>query len=65
MPFGGFHVVSASVSNACLVRFDNNKYSVMAKAVGHPVAVQAYADRIVIRQEKAIVAEHPRNSSRI
>ena len=35
-PFDGFHAVTASVSKTCLVRFDNNKYSVMAKAVGRP-----------------------------
>jgi transposase len=32
--FDGFHSVQASVSKTCLVRFDNNKYSVMASAVG-------------------------------
>src|SRR5260370_1062360 len=32
--FDGFHAVSASVSKTCLVRFDNNKYSVAASAVG-------------------------------
>src|ERR1700751_2529412 len=58
--FDGFHAVPASVSKTCLVRFDNNKYSVAASAVGRPVEVQAYADRIVIRQEGRIVAEHSR-----
>jgi hypothetical protein len=37
----------------------NNKYSVAASAVGRPVEVHAYADRIVIRQDGRIVAEHP------
>jgi transposase len=32
--FDGFHAVPASVSKTCLVRFDNNKYSVAASAVG-------------------------------
>ena len=50
----------ASVSKTCLVRFDNNKYSVISKAVGRPVEVQAYADRIVIRQDGAVVAAHAR-----
>ena len=31
--FDGFHSVPASVSKTCLVRFDNNKYSVAASAV--------------------------------
>jgi hypothetical protein len=30
--FDGFHAVPASVSKTCLVRFDNNKYSVTASA---------------------------------
>src|SRR6267154_2386380 len=62
--FDGFHAVPASVSKTCLVRFDNNKYSVAANAVGRPVEVHAYADRIVIRQDGRIVAEHPRSFSR-
>src|SRR4051812_40076066 len=62
--FDGFHAVPASVSKTCLVRFDNNKYSVAASAVGCPVEVHAYADRIVIRQDGRIVAEHPRSFGR-
>src|SRR5271169_6313620 len=62
--FDGFHAVPASVSKTCLVRFDNNKYSVAASAVGRPVDVHAYADRIVIRQDGRIVAEHPRSFGR-
>ena len=58
--FDGFHAVPTAVSKTCLVRFDNNKHSVMAKALGRPVEVHAYADRIVIRQDGAIVAERAR-----
>ncbi|KTS20431.1 transposase [Methylobacterium indicum] len=58
--FDGFHAVPAAVSSTCLVRFDNNKYSVMASAIGRPVEVRAYAERIEIRQDGRIVAEHPR-----
>jgi hypothetical protein len=46
------------------VRFDNNKYSVVASAVGRPVEVHAYADRILIRQDGGIVGEHPRSFGR-
>ena len=63
-PFDGFHAVAASVSKTCLVRFDGNRYSVMAKAVGRPVEVHAYADRIVIRQDGEIVGTHPRRFGR-
>jgi transposase len=62
--FDGFHTVPASVSKTCLVRFDNNKYSVAARAVGRPVEVHAYADRIVIRQDGRIVGEHRRSFGR-
>ena len=63
-PFDGFHATEASVSKTCLVRFDNNRYSVEARAVGQPVDVRAYADRIVIRQDGEIVAEHSRSFGR-
>jgi hypothetical protein len=46
----GFHAMPASVSN-------NNRYSVTASAVGRPVEVHAYADRMVIRQDGRIVAK--------
>jgi transposase len=59
-PFDGFHSVPASVSKTCTVRFDNNKYSVLATAVGRPVEVHAYAERIVIRQDGLIVGDHAR-----
>jgi transposase len=58
--FDGFHALPASVSKTCLVRFDNNRYSVSASAVGRPVEIHAYADRVVIRQDGRIVAEHTR-----
>ena len=62
--FDGFHAVPASVSKTCLVRFDNNKYSVAASAVGRPVEIRAYADRIEVRQEGRVVAAHPRSFGR-
>ena len=36
-PFDSFHAIPASPSKTCLVRFDNNKYTVAARAVGRPV----------------------------
>ena len=58
--FDGFHAVQASVSKTCLVRFDNNRYSVQASAVGRPVEVRAYAGRIELRQDGRLVGEHAR-----
>jgi hypothetical protein len=63
-PFDGFHATQAAVSKTCLVRFDNNRYSVASGAVGRPVEIQAYADRIVIRQDGAIVGQHARRFGR-
>jgi transposase len=62
--FDGFHETIASVSKTCLVRFDNNKYSVNASAVGRPVEVHTYAEHIVIRQDGRLVADHPRSFRR-
>jgi hypothetical protein len=58
--FDGFHAVPASVSKTCLIRFDNNRYSVAASAIGRPVEVRAYADRIELRQDGRPVGEHRR-----
>jgi transposase len=63
-PFDGFSAIQASVSKTCLVRFDNNKYSVNSRAVGRPVEIQAYAERVMIRQDGAIVGEHRRRFGR-
>jgi len=62
--FDGFHALPASVSKTCLVRFDNNRYSVSASAIGRPIEIYAYADRVVIRQDGRIVAEHSRRFGR-
>ena len=58
--FDGFHAVPASVSRTCLVRFDNNKYSVSASAIGRPVEIRAYAERIELWQDGRIVGAHRR-----
>ena len=63
-PFDGFRATQASVSKTCLVHFDNNKYSVASRAVGRPVEIQAYADRLVIRQDGVVVGEHRRRFGR-
>ena len=62
--FDGFHAVPAAASKTCLVRFDNNRYSVAAGAVGRPVEVRAYAERIELRQDGRLVGEHRRSFGR-
>ncbi len=59
-PFDGFHESQHAVTGTCLISFDRNRYSVMARAVRRAVQVRAYADRIVVRCGDAVVAEHPR-----
>jgi transposase len=59
-PFDGFHAVPASVSKTCLVRFDKNRYSADARAVGRPVEIRAYADRLECWQDGQIVGRHDR-----
>ena len=59
-PFDGFHAVPASVSKTCLIRFDKNRYSVDARAVGRPVEIRAYADRLECWQDGRIVGSHVR-----
>ena len=59
-PFDGFHAVPAAVSKTCLVRFDRNRYSVDARAVGQPVEIRAYADRLECWQAGDVVARHTR-----
>lgn len=59
-PFDGFHAVPAAVSKTCLVRFDNNRYSVDARAVGRPVEIRAYAERVEFWQDGKVVGEHAR-----
>jgi Integrase core domain len=56
--------VYAACASATALRFDNNKYSVNASAVGRPVEIHAYADRVVIRQDGRPVAEHERSFGR-
>ena len=59
-PFDGFHESEHAVSGTCLISFDRNRYSVSARAVRRAVQVRAYADRIIVRCDGQVVADHPR-----
>ncbi len=63
-PFDGFHEAEHAVSGTCLISFDRNRYSVMAKAAKRTVQLRAYADRIVVRCAGEVVAEHVRHFGR-
>jgi len=62
--FDGFRETEAVASSTCLVNFDRNRYSVAATAAGRPVQVHAYADRIIIRHNGQLVADHVRQFGR-
>jgi hypothetical protein len=62
--FDGFHETAHAVTGTCLISFDRNRYSVMAKAARRAVQIRAYADRIVVRLGDEVVAEHARHFSR-
>lgn len=64
VPVEGFREVEAVASSTCLVSFDRNRYSVAALAARRPVQVRAYADRVVIRHDGQVVAEHTRQFGR-
>ncbi|MCJ2077257.1 IS21 family transposase, partial [Methylobacterium sp. E-016] len=58
--FDGFHEVEVAASPTCLVRFDNNRYSVEARAAGRRVQLRAHAERITVFLNGERVAEHAR-----
>jgi transposase len=63
-PFDGFHQLETVAQATCLVSFDRNRYSVMASAARRAVRIRAYADRIVIRCDGEVVADHARSFGR-
>lgn len=64
MPFDGYLESTARVSSTALVVFDRNSYSVHVSAVGNPVTVRAYADRLTFVQDGRTVGFHLRRFCR-
>ena len=62
--FDGYVESPARISRTALVAFDRNSYSVQASAVGKPVMVRAYADRIILVQDSVVVGVHRRHFGR-
>ena len=62
--FDGYQESEARVSSTALVAFDRNRYSVEVCAVGHPVTVRAYADRLSFVQDGQAVGGHRRRFGR-
>lgn len=59
-PFQGYLEKTVSVARTCLVQFERNKYSVDTSAIGRPVQLHVYANRIQILQAGIAVGEHER-----
>ena len=64
VPFDGYLENDARVSSTALVSFDRNSYSVHVSAVGNPVTVRAYADRLTFVQDGRTVGFHLRRFCR-
>jgi transposase len=62
--FDGYKETPARVSTTALVSYDRNRYSVYASAVGSPVMVRTYADRLVIVHNGDVIGEHRRQFGR-
>lgn len=64
VPFDAYLESDAKVSSTALVTFDRNRYSVHVSAVGNPVTVRAYADRLTFVQDGRTVGFHLRRFCR-
>jgi hypothetical protein len=63
-PFDGFHERSCRVSSTALVSLERNRYSIECRHAGRTVALRAYADRIVVVADGAVIGEHARRFDR-
>lgn len=63
-PFNGYFEVLCRVSSTCLVAYDRNRYSVPAEYAGQRVSLRAWADRIRVVADEAVIADHPRSFTR-
>jgi hypothetical protein len=60
-PFDGFVEKAVRASTTCLISADRNRYSVDARAAGRMVLVRSHAERIVVRLDGDVVANHARS----
>jgi len=63
-PFDGYQESVIRVSPQLLTSFDRNRYSVDAVAVGKTVSLRAYADRLIMVLDGAVVGSHQRHFGR-
>jgi transposase len=58
--FRGYVTEERRAGAQCLVRFDNNQYSVPCEHAGRGVSVRIYAERVEMAWEGKVVCEHQR-----
>jgi hypothetical protein len=59
--FEGYATEERRAGSQCLVRFDNNNYSVPCEYAGKLVSIRIYASRIVLAADGKAIAEHERS----
>ena len=62
--FPGYVTAERRASSQCLVRFDNNDYSIPCEYAGKPVSVRIFAERVAFAVDGQTVSEHPRSFER-
>ena len=60
-PFEGYATDERRAGAQCLVRFDNNNYSVPCEYAGKLVSIRIYASRVVLAADGEAIAEHGRS----
>jgi transposase len=60
-PFEGYATDERVAGTQCLVRFDNNHYSVPCEYAGKVVSIRIYASRVVLAANGKAIAEHERS----
>ena len=59
--FAGYVTEERRAGVQCLVRFDNNQYSVPCEYAGKGISVRIYAERVEMAYEGKKICEHPRS----
>jgi hypothetical protein len=60
-PFSGYTTAERRCDTQCLVRFDNNSYSIPCDYAGKQVSIRIFAERLVLAVDGKTVAEHVRS----
>jgi hypothetical protein len=59
--FSGYTTAERRADSQCLVRFDNNSYSLPCDYAGKQVSIRVFAERLVLAVDGKTVAEHVRS----